>query len=94
MTVYWVPWGCGVATSITRQDLYPWLAALYVDEAARGKGWRVNYRIALKITPFTPDIPSFTSGLPAAILPSATAGITSVMGWNTRTKRCICIAIR
>ncbi|WP_343647308.1 GNAT family N-acetyltransferase [Enterobacter sp.] len=28
-------WRCDL---ITRQDLYPWLAALYVDEAARGKG--------------------------------------------------------
>lgn len=27
-------WRCDL---ITRQDLYPWLAALYVDEAARGK---------------------------------------------------------
>ena len=28
-------WRCDL---ITRQDLYPWLAALYVDESARGKG--------------------------------------------------------
>lgn len=28
-------WRCDL---ITRQDLYPWLAALYVDEAARGQG--------------------------------------------------------
>lgn len=28
-------WRCDL---ITRQDLYPWLAALYVDETARGKG--------------------------------------------------------
>ena len=28
-------WRCDL---MTRQDLYPWLAALYVDEAARGKG--------------------------------------------------------
>ncbi|HBU6132840.1 GNAT family N-acetyltransferase [Enterobacter sp. 168J2] len=28
-------WRCDL---ITRQDLYPWLAALYVDDAARGKG--------------------------------------------------------
>jgi len=28
-------WRCDL---ITRQDLYPWLAALYVDEVARGKG--------------------------------------------------------
>ncbi|MRS89525.1 GNAT family N-acetyltransferase [Enterobacteriaceae bacterium RIT714] len=28
-------WRCDL---ITRQDIYPWLAALYVDEAARGKG--------------------------------------------------------
>ncbi|MEB6380270.1 GNAT family N-acetyltransferase [Leclercia adecarboxylata] len=28
-------WRCDL---ITRQDLYPWLAALYVDDAARGQG--------------------------------------------------------
>ncbi|CAH5434434.1 hypothetical protein AI2839V1_3752, partial [Enterobacter cloacae] len=28
-------WRCDL---ITRQDLFPWLAALYVDDAARGKG--------------------------------------------------------
>lgn len=28
-------WRCDL---ITRQDLFPWLAALYVDESARGKG--------------------------------------------------------
>ena len=28
-------WRCDL---ITRQDLYPWLAGLYVDEAARGQG--------------------------------------------------------
>jgi len=28
-------WRCDL---IARQDLYPWLAALYVDEAARGQG--------------------------------------------------------
>ncbi|UJD95930.1 GNAT family N-acetyltransferase [Lelliottia amnigena] len=28
-------WRCDL---ITRQDLYPWLAALYVDESARGRG--------------------------------------------------------
>ncbi len=28
-------WRCDL---ISRQDLYPWAAALYVDEAARGKG--------------------------------------------------------
>ncbi|MGK9175168.1 GNAT family N-acetyltransferase [Yokenella regensburgei] len=28
-------WRCDL---ISRQDLFPWLAALYVDEAARGKG--------------------------------------------------------
>lgn len=28
-------WRCDL---ITRQDLHPWLAALYVDEAARGQG--------------------------------------------------------
>nr|WP_318383867.1 GNAT family N-acetyltransferase [uncultured Enterobacter sp.] len=28
-------WGCDL---ISRQDLYPWLAALYVDVAARGQG--------------------------------------------------------
>lgn len=37
--------GCAVGTAgfwrcdlISRQDLYPWLAALYVDESARGQG--------------------------------------------------------
>lgn len=28
-------WRCDL---ITRQDLFPWLAALYVDDASRGKG--------------------------------------------------------
>lgn len=28
-------WRCDL---ISRQDLYPWMAALYVDETARGKG--------------------------------------------------------
>jgi hypothetical protein len=28
-------WRCDL---IARQDLWPWLAALYVDEAARGQG--------------------------------------------------------
>lgn len=28
-------WRCDL---ITRQDLFPWMAALYVDDAARGKG--------------------------------------------------------
>lgn len=28
-------WRCDL---MTRQDLFPWLAALYVDDAARGKG--------------------------------------------------------
>ena len=32
-------WRCDL---ITRQDLCPWLAALYVDDAARGKGLATN----------------------------------------------------
>ena len=71
-------WRCDL---ISRQDLYPWLAALYVDEAARGNG------LAGKLT-------SFISGLPAATSTNVTAGTTLAMRWNTRIKPSISIAVR
>lgn len=37
-------WRCDL---ITRQDLFPWLAALYVDDAARGRGWQESYSSTL-----------------------------------------------
>ncbi|VTN11407.1 Uncharacterised protein [Raoultella terrigena] len=41
-------WRCDL---ISRQDLFPWMAALYVAEAARGQGWRENYSGTLSIMP-------------------------------------------
>jgi hypothetical protein len=39
-------WRCDL---ITRQDLCPWLAALYVDDAARGKGLAGNFSSMLSL---------------------------------------------
>lgn len=83
-------WRCDL---ISRQDLHPWLAALYVDEAARETGWRENFSSMLSATRDAPGITSFISGLPAATSTNVTAGTTSVMRWNTRIKPSISIAV-
>ena len=75
-------WRCDL---ITRQDLCPWLAALYVDDAARGKGLAGKLQQHVLPGPHRRDMKNCTSGLPAATSTNVTAGSISVMGWNTPT---------
>lgn len=76
-------WRCDL---ITRQDLFPWLAALYVDEAARGKGLAGQLQQHVIAYAAQSGMRSSISGLPAATSTNVTAGSTSVMVWNTPTR--------
>lgn len=84
-------WRCDL---ITRQDLFPWLAALYVDDASRGKGLAGKLQQHVITWPRRRDMKNCTSGLPAATSTNVTAGSISVMGWNTPTRGFTSIVIR
>lgn len=70
-------WRCDL---ITRQDLCPWLAALYVDDAARGKGLAGQLQQHVIAYAAQSGYEGSISGLPAATSTNVTAGSISVMG--------------
>ena len=76
-------WRCDL---ISRQDLFPWLAALYVAPAARGQG------LAGKLQRHVIDY-ARRAGFRAGISMNASAGATSARGWITRPPPCTSIAM-
>jgi len=65
-------WRCDL---ISRQDLYPWLAALYVEEAARGQGLAGMLQEHVKQY-------AREKGYPSLHLYSACVGIYERFGWQ------------
>lgn len=82
-------WRCDL---ISRQDLFPWLAALYVAPAARGQGLAGQLQRHVIDYAAARAIRSFISTPLAAIFMNASAGATSARGWITRPPPCISIA--
>ena len=74
-------WRCDL---ISRQDLYPWMAALYVAPEARGRGWRGNYSSTLSAMPERRAIASCFSTPPVAIFMNVSAGSISAKAWIIR----------
>lgn len=70
------------------------MAALYVDEAARGKRTGKASSNTLSPLPHRPDTTNSISGLPAVTSMNVTAGSTLAMGWSISIKRYICTVIR
>jgi predicted N-acetyltransferase YhbS len=59
---------------ISRQDLFPWLAALYIDEAQRGKG--LGGALQRAVLDYARD-----NGFPALFLYSACRDYYERFGW-------------
>ena len=76
-------WRCDL---ISRQDLFPWLAALYVAPAARGQG------LAGKLQRHVIDYARRAGFRELYLYSAASAGATSARGWITRPPPCISIA--
>ena len=72
-------WRCDL---ISRQDLYPWMAALYVAPEARGQG--LAGKLQQHVMPERRAIPSYFSTPPAAIFMSVLAGSISAKAWIIR----------
>jgi GNAT superfamily N-acetyltransferase len=77
-------WRCDL---ISRQDLFPWMAALYVAPHARGRG--IAGKLQQHVIDYArrPGTRSCISTPPAAIFMSVLAGSILVKGWITRPPR-------
>lgn len=83
-------WRCDL---ISRQDLFPWLAALYVAPAARGQGLAGKLQRHVIDYAAARAFGSSISTPPAGISMNASAGATSARGWITRPPPCTSIAM-
>lgn len=83
-------WRCDL---ISRQDLFPWLAALYVAPVARGQGLAGKLQRHVIDYAAARAFGSSISTPPAGISMNASAGATSARGWITRPPPCISIAM-
>ncbi len=82
-------WRCDL---ISRQDLWPWMAALYVAPEARGRGLAGQLQQHVMSCAAQLDIRNCTSIRHVGIFTNASAGSTSVMPSITRTPPSIFIA--
>ncbi|SQA99662.1 Uncharacterised protein [Cedecea neteri] len=77
-------WRCDL---ISRQDLWPWLAALYIDESQRGKG--LGELLQRHVAEYARGLVlgRYISIRPVRPIMSGLAGVTLAMGWITRPAR-------